>query len=125
MNSPALLRDLLDTNIVIYVIKRRPLAALDTFNRHHGRKKAATRRAASVSPRTSPAYGQIRALLERRGAPIGINDLHIAGHARSRGPTVVSNNEREFRRVDGLNMENWVVECCTDLRRIDSAIDHK
>lgn len=139
MNSPALLRYLLDTNIVIYVIKRRPLAALDTFNRHHGRMAISSITLAEllhgVEKSSDPArnfrvvqdftsrlsvlpydeaaaahYGQIRALLERRGTPIGINDLHIAGHARSRGLAVVSNNEREFKRVDGLTVENWITD---------------
>jgi tRNA(fMet)-specific endonuclease VapC len=53
-------------------------------------------------------YGQIRASLEQRGTPIGVNDLHIAAHARSEGLTLVSNNLREFERVDGLLYENWL-----------------
>ena len=43
-----------------------------------------------------------------QGLPIGVNDLHIAAHARSEGLTLVSNNLREFERVDGLLLENWV-----------------
>ena len=54
-------------------------------------------------------YGSIRANLERKGTIIGVNDLHIAGHARSEGLTLVSNNLREFERVDGLLIENWVI----------------
>ena len=53
-------------------------------------------------------YGEIRANLERHGTPIGVNDLHIAGHARSEGLTLVTNNLNEFDRVEGLRMENWV-----------------
>ena len=53
-------------------------------------------------------YGDIRADLERKGTTIGVNDLHIAGHARSEGLIVVTNNLREFERVDGLRTENWV-----------------
>lgn len=53
-------------------------------------------------------YGDIRADLERKGTPIGVNDLHIAGHARSEGLTLVSNNVREFERVDALRLVNWV-----------------
>lgn len=53
-------------------------------------------------------YGDIRADLERKGTPIGVNDLHIAGHARSEGLTVVTNNLREFERVEGLRLENWI-----------------
>ena len=53
-------------------------------------------------------YGNIRAALEKLGQPIGINDLHIAAHARSNGLTLVTNNQREFERVPGLLLENWV-----------------
>jgi len=53
-------------------------------------------------------YGEIRSDLEKRGTPIGVNDLHIAGHARSEGLTVVTNNEKEFTRVSGLRVENWL-----------------
>ena len=131
------LRYLLDTNIVIYVIKRRPLAVLDIFNRHHGRMAISSITLAellhgaeksndptrnlrvvedfcsrlSVLPYDEAAaahYGQIRAALEKQGQTIGVNDLHIAGHARSHGLVVVCNNEREFRRVEGLMIENWV-----------------
>lgn len=53
-------------------------------------------------------YGDIRADLERKGTPIGVNDLHIAGHARSEGLTLVTNNLREFERIEGLRLDNWV-----------------
>ena len=53
-------------------------------------------------------YGQIRADLERKGTPIGVNDLHIAGHSRSEGLTLVTNNLKEFERVEGLLLDNWV-----------------
>ena len=53
-------------------------------------------------------YGNIRAVLETLGQPIGVNDLHIAAHARSNGLTLVSNNLREFEKVPGLLLENWV-----------------
>lgn len=46
--------------------------------------------------------------LKNRGTPIGVNDLHIAGHARSEGLVLVTNNMREFERVNGLCVENWV-----------------
>lgn len=55
----------------------------------------------------SAAYGSIRAVLERRGQMIGNNDLWIAAHARTASLTLVTNNEREFRRVPGLKVENW------------------
>jgi tRNA(fMet)-specific endonuclease VapC len=53
-------------------------------------------------------YGSIRAALEKAGQIIGLNDLHIAGHARSLGLTLVTNNLGEFSRVPGLLLENWV-----------------
>jgi tRNA(fMet)-specific endonuclease VapC len=132
-----MLKYMLDTNIVIYVIKRRPLEVLDTFNQHagqisistitlaeliHGAEKSAktehnlrqiedfTSRLEilTYAPKAAAHYGGIRAQLEKQGTPIGVNDLHIAGHARSEGLTLVTNNEREFRRVDGLLIDNWV-----------------
>ena len=132
-----MLKYLLDTNIVIYVIKQRPLAVLEVFNRHHGRmaissitlaelvhgaekSSDAARNIAvvedfvsrlTVLPYDDKAawhYGNIRAGLEKLGQPIGINDLHIAAHARSNGLILVTNNLREFERVPGLLLENWV-----------------
>jgi tRNA(fMet)-specific endonuclease VapC len=58
----------------------------------------------------SQAYGMVRADLERRGLPIGWGDLFIAAHARSLDLTLVTNNLREFSRVDGLKVENWLEE---------------
>ena len=132
-----MLRYLLDTNVCVYVIKRRPEALLDRFNSHaaqlaissitlaellHGAEKsAAPQRMISVvenfcsrlevlayGSKAAQHYGQIRAALEMRGTPIGVNDLHIAAHARSEGLTLVSNNLREFQRVEGLLLDNWV-----------------
>ena len=132
-----MLRYLLDTNICIYVIKRRPESLLERFNRNaahlgmsaitlaelmHGAEKSSDppRSLAVVEDfcsrlevqaygaKAAQHYGQIRSALERRGTPIGVNDLHIAAHARSEGLTLVSNNLREFERVDGLLVENWV-----------------
>lgn len=53
-------------------------------------------------------YGRVRAELERSGQPIGGNDLLIAAQALTLGHTVVTDNEREFRRVSGLRCENWL-----------------
>lgn len=53
-------------------------------------------------------YAEIRAHLHKKGQMIGANDLMIAAHARSLGAVLVTNNEREFRRVPGLKVENWV-----------------
>ena len=54
------------------------------------------------------SYGIIRASLESKGKPIGNNDLWIAAHANAAGLTIVTNNEREFQRVPGLKVKNWV-----------------
>lgn len=56
---------------------------------------------------TAVECGKIRARLEKRGEMIGPYDVQIAAHAKVVGMTVVTNNEREFRRVDGLKVENW------------------
>lgn len=132
-----MLKYLLDTNIVIYVIKQRPRIALDKFNREHGHMAVSSITLAElihgaeksndpsrnltaiedfcsrlvVLPYGDKAawhYGSIRAALEKMGMTIGVNDLHIAGHARSEGLTLVSNNLREFERVPGLVLDNWV-----------------
>ncbi|HNI07838.1 MAG TPA: type II toxin-antitoxin system VapC family toxin [Thiobacillaceae bacterium] len=132
-----MIRYLLDTNIVIYVIKRRPREALEVFNRHHGNMAISAITLAelvhgveksqfparnlhvvedfcsrlAMLPYTQEAayhYGAIRAALESTGQTIGVNDLHIAAHARSQGLTLVTNNLREFERVPGLLVENWV-----------------
>ncbi|NJS35869.1 MAG: type II toxin-antitoxin system VapC family toxin [Brachymonas sp.] len=54
-------------------------------------------------------YGQIRTDLQKRGEPIGANDFWIAAHALSLGATLVTNNVREFKRVKGLKVENWLI----------------
>lgn len=64
-----------------------------------------------VLPLETPAdalYGGIRAELEAAGQPIGGNDLLIAAHARTLGVTLVTANEREFRRIRSLDLENWL-----------------
>lgn len=53
------------------------------------------------------SYGKVRADLEKKGTPIGVIDMMIAGHALSLGYTVVTNNTKEFERVKGLKLENW------------------
>ena len=52
-------------------------------------------------------YGRIKAELEKKGTPIGPMDTLIAGHAKSRGLILVTNNTREFNRVVGLTVEDW------------------
>jgi tRNA(fMet)-specific endonuclease VapC len=63
---------------------------------------------ADLPPDAGVLYGHFRADLRQRGCPIGGNDLWIAAHARAAGWTLVTNNGREFDRVDGLQVENWV-----------------
>ena len=58
--------------------------------------------------KAAEAYGEIRADLERKGTMIGHMDMLIAAHARSQGFTIVTNNTREFERVEGLVSENWI-----------------
>ena len=89
-----MIRYLLDTNIVIYVIKRRPHEVL---------------------PYTSKAaqhYGSILAALKTQGQSIGANDLHIAAHARSEGLVLATNNLRKFERAPALQTENWIEPPC-------------
>lgn len=132
-----MLKYLLDTNIVIYVIKQRPIQVLEVFNRHQGRMAISAITLAELihgaeksndvprniavvedfvsrltvlpyDDRAAWQYGSIRAALEKSGQPIGLNDLHIAAHARSNGLILVTSNEREFKRVSGLLLENWI-----------------
>lgn len=132
-----MLKYMLDTNIVIYVIKQRPLELLDTFNLHAGQMSISSITLAelfhgvekSARPehnlqvvedfisrleileygiKAAAHYGGIRANLESSGTIIGVNDLHIAGHARSEGLILVTNNVCEFKRVEALRIENWV-----------------
>jgi tRNA(fMet)-specific endonuclease VapC len=132
-----MLKYLLDTNIVIYVIKRRPLEVLGLFNANasrmaisvitlaellHGAEKSvqptsnlavvedfcSRLQVLSYTPKAAQHYGSIRTSLERMGQPIGVNDLHIAAHARSEGLVLVTNNIREFEKVPALQIENWV-----------------
>lgn len=134
-----MLKYLLDTNIVVYVIKRRPIEVMGVFNENAGRMAMSAitlselfhgaERSAKVaqnlavveefasllevlpySAKASQHYGAIRSALEKAGRPIGVNDLHIAAHARSEGLTLVTNNLAEFERVPGLLTENWVGE---------------
>ena len=61
-----------------------------------------------LPPQAGEFYGAIRASLEARGEIIGNNDLWIAAHAKAAGLTLITNNEHEFRRVQGLKIQNWV-----------------
>jgi tRNA(fMet)-specific endonuclease VapC len=132
-----MLKYLLDTNIIIYVLKRRPAEVLKIFNTNASRMAISSitlseliygaEKSPNVSKnlevieefishldvlpydaKASQHYGQIKAALERKGEIIGENDIHIAAHAISQGLTLVTNNLREFKRVANLALENWV-----------------
>ena len=62
----------------------------------------------SLDAPTDASYAEVRVQLEKAGRPIGGNDLLIAAHALALGCTLVTDNEREFRRVEGLVIENWL-----------------
>lgn len=63
-----------------------------------------------VDAGTAGRYGRVRAALERQGTPIGANDLWIAAQALAIEATLVTDNQREFQRVPGLRLENWLAE---------------
>jgi len=67
-------------------------------------------RMVELEPQVAVHYGQIRALLEANGTPISANDLWIAAHALALDAVLVTDNEREFRRVPGLKVENWLAD---------------
>ena len=133
-----MLRYMLDTNICIYTIKNNPAAVREKFQQHqnhlcissivlsellYGAEKssqpekslaliegmAARLEVLSFDEHAAAHAAEIRADLARKGTPIGHYDVLIVGHARSRGLVLVSNNLREFERVDGLRLENWAV----------------
>jgi tRNA(fMet)-specific endonuclease VapC len=129
---------LLDTNVCIYVINKRPQSvirrvqtkkpeqiAISTITEAEleygiARSKYPERNKIALLEFLFPfllldfdqmaavQYGFIRASLESRGKPIGAMDMLLAAQARSRDIVLVTNNEKEFRRVEGLMIENWV-----------------
>ena len=132
-----MLRYMLDTNICIYTLKNHPPHLREVFNQHadqlcvssvtlaellYGAEKStqtdhnlrniegftARLEVLPFADKAAAHYGQIRAELEQTGAIIGPYDLMIAGHARSEGFVLVTNNTREFERVPALRLENWV-----------------
>jgi tRNA(fMet)-specific endonuclease VapC len=136
-------RFLLDTNICIYIRQKKPAEVLSRFRRlqsgdavisvitqgelWYGAERSQYRERALGSLRelaefvpvlplpeeAATAYGEIRAGLEKRGQSIGNNDLWIAAHALVADLILVTNNEREFRRVHGLKIQNWAVRLKT------------
>jgi tRNA(fMet)-specific endonuclease VapC len=132
-----MLEYMLDTNICIYVIKNRPAALRERFDQLaeglcisvitlaellYGVEKSARRtenlqaveqftarlEVVPFSPRAAAHFGQIRAELARRGTLCGAYDMLIGAHARSEGLMLVTNNVREFQRIPGLQVVNWV-----------------
>ena len=131
---------MLDTDICIYIIKRKPLRVLErlesiqpdqlsmsaiTFAELMNGAKKSQRVEANVSrlnalgeileicsfdQQAAVAYGDVRSSLEKRGEVIGPHDLLIAAHALSLDRILITNNEREFKRVKGLKVENWAVD---------------
>ena len=130
-------RFLLDTNICNYIRRQRPPAVLARFRQLqlgeavlsvitygelvYGAEKSQFREQArrqlaelaallpvmELPMRAGEFYGSIRAALAAEGGMIGNNDLWIAAHARTAGLILVTNNEREFRRIQGLEIQNW------------------
>lgn len=131
------MRYMLDTNICIYAIKNKPEQVFIRLREHnpqelcissvtyaelvHGVEKSkaieknrvalllANIDIVSFDSLAAQSYGKIRADLEKAGTPIGPLDMMIAGHAKSLNYIVVTNNTKEFERVKGLKLENWVV----------------
>lgn len=132
------MRYMLDTNICIYLIKHKPPQVFEKLQEHNPdeicisavtyaelvngveKSKAVERNRLALTillsnieildfdMKAAEEYGRIRADLEKKGTPIGPLDMMIAGHAKSLGYTVVTNNVGEFKRVEGLQYENWV-----------------
>ncbi len=129
---------LIDTNICIYLITKRSesvrkriekekpyqvaISAISVAeleygvakSRHIEQNRTALRNFLSAfeiipfDDRDAEQFGVVRALLEKRGQPIGAYDLEIASQGLARDMTIVTNNDKEFRRVPGLTVENWV-----------------
>lgn len=128
---------MLDTDICIYIIKRKPKSALERLEMlqpgqlamsaityaelMNGAKKsqhietnisklnelAELIKICPFDQKAAVFYGDIRSALEKKGEIIGSNDLLIAAHALSLNLILVTNNEKEFKRVEGLKIENW------------------
>ena len=130
---------MLDTNICIYAIKQEPEVVLQKILKHHPsdicissityaelmhgveKSQLADRNRAAImffistidildfDVYAAEEYGKIRADLERKGTPIGPLDMLIAAHAKAEKLIIVTNNTREFLRVDGLEVEDWTI----------------
>ena len=132
------MRYMLDTNICIYLIKKKPESVLKNLNLHmdegiaisvitlaelkHGveasqypeKNAIALNQFLSIvdilpfDDDAAAEYGKICATLRRQGTPIGVMDMLIAAHAKAKRLILVSNNVKEFARVEGLELKNWV-----------------
>ena len=131
------MRYMLDTNICIFIIKEKHQSVLEHLQENRGELAISAITlaelehgvAASAFPErnalalmrflviakclpfshhAAAEYGKVRADLQKRGKPIGAMDMLIAAHAKSEGLTLVTNNTREFERVEGLPLEDWV-----------------
>ncbi len=128
---------MLDTNICIYIIRRKPPEVLHRFNSTmisqigissitlsellYGVSKSsrpeqnhaalaqflAPLEIASYGDKAAQCYGPLRSRLEKEGTPIGPLDMMIAAHALSIACTLVTHNEKEFSRIPNLTIENW------------------
>ena len=130
---------LLDTNICIYIINRKPPQVIERFRKYHAgdigisaitaaelafgvAKSGSARNQEALEKFLAPIeimpfdedafwrYGEIRAMLEKSGTPIGSLDTLIAAHALSLGVILVTHNIAEFARVKGLRCETWVTD---------------
>ena len=130
---------MLDTNICVYIIKKRPEQVLERFMYYdpgelcisaitlaeleYGIENSSMPErnlfalamflsGIQILPFDDTAaeeYGRIRAALRRQGTPVGANDMLIAAHAKAKGLTIVTNNTREFDHIEGLTVANWAV----------------
>ncbi len=132
-----MLKYMLDTNIVIYTMKKRPRQVKERFKRHQGRMCisavtlgelvfgaehslkveqnladiegfVARLQVLPLESRAAYHFGQIRPHLYKTGRPVGPYDMLIAGHARASGLTLVTHNMDEFERVPGLLLEDCI-----------------
>lgn len=129
---------MLDTNICIYIIKKRPPTILQHFQTissdqlcisvvtlaelQYGVDKSSAQEKNQIvvddfvsrlllldwDQKAVKQYGKIRSYLELKGTPIGLMDLMIASHCLSLNYTLITNNMKEFSRIPNLNLENWV-----------------
>lgn len=129
---------MLDTNILIYAIKKKPPQVIEKLKEHvdnglcisaitlaemeHGIQKSAFPESNQArlmqflsilqilpfNDKAAIEYGKICAYLQKKGTPIGTMDMLIAGHAKAERLPLITNNEREFLRIPGLVVKNWV-----------------